>query len=249
MADVAFKPGRVEFALRLPATDAQLRANVEHALSLGLPEADERDMPLNIVANGPSARGAAFDGPTMALNGAINLFAPGSPPDLWCAQDPQALVADFLKRPETGTTYLVASKCHPAVFERLQGFDVKLWHLSDVEMPRRRVPCATSITLTALMLAQRLGFRKIDVWGWDCCFASDGSHHAAEGQLGATPEPVEIELVTKAGNLAFTTTSTWGLEAQEALNILPVLEWCGAEITIHGDGLVRTMRDTFKAPA
>lgn len=279
----------VEFELILPTTEQALMDNVRHSLALGLPEADNRLSHVNLVANGPSVRGRTFDGPTMALNGAINLPAFRKvPADMWCVSDPQALVADFIKRPSKKTAYLVASKCHPAVFERLKGYDVRLWHLSDVEFTKGRVvPCATSVTLTALLLLQRLGARSIDVYGWDCCFAADGTHHAADGEMGLTASVVDVRvgpplarrrrarrlarlhrerLSARAERLAnrqakrpmglrhdrradangrrgeeFKSTPTWAVEAQEAVNILPLLRWAGVDVVIHGDGMVRAI--------
>ena len=195
MDDAEFTPGPVQFELVLPVTDDTLLRQVAHSRSLGIPEADDRIMHLNIVANGPSARGATFHGETMALNGAINLFPEDNPPSFWCVSDPQALVADFLKRPSHATKFLVASKCHADVFERLRGFDVRLWHVGDVEIEGvRSVPCATSVTLTALLLAQRMGYRSIDVWGWDCAFGEDGTHHAADGEMGSTASVIDLRV-------------------------------------------------------
>lgn len=277
-----FVPGApVEFDIVLPTTNNVLGENVRHALTLGLPEADNRVSHINLVANGPSARGLKFKGPTLAINGALNLpvFAK-KPPDMWIACDPQELVADFVKKPSKKTTFLVASKCHPAVFERLKSFDVRLWHLSDVKFDKGRVvPCATSVTLTALLLAQRLGARSIDVWGWDCCLGDDGAHHAAGSELNPangiidvrvgpalarrrrarrlarlhrkrTPikvkRPVGLRHDRQAdkkgrGGKEFKSTPTWCLEAQEAVNILPLLRWAGVDVVIHGDGMVRAI--------
>ena len=274
----------VAFDIVVPTTNQALNDNVRHALTLGLQEADDRNMPLNIVANGPSARGLKFKGMTMALNGAHNLPAfKRKGPDMWAACDPQELVADFVKRPKKRTTYLVASKCHPKVFERLKGRDVRLWHLSDVEFTQGRiVPCATSVTLTALLLAQRLGARRIDVWGWDCCFAEDGTHHASTGDMNPNAHTIDVRvgpelarrrrarrlarlrreptpqrpkglrhdrLADRRGRTGkdFKTTPTWCLEAQEAVNILPLLRWAGVDVVIHGDGMVRAIAAEYAA--
>lgn len=245
-----FTPGLpIAFDIVVPTTNAALNENVRHALTLGLPEADNRLAPLNIVANGPSARGLKFKGSTLAINGALNLpcFAK-KPPDMWIACDPQELVADFIVSPSRKTTFLVASKCHPAVFERLKGFDIRLWHLSDVEFTKGRVvPCATSVTLTALLLAQRLGARNIDVYGWDCCFAEDGAHHAAGSDLNPNNAKIDVRVGPEEWGKEFKSTPTWCLEAQEAVNVLPLLRWAGVDVVIHGDGMVRAIASEYAA--
>src|SRR5882757_3181008 len=116
----------------LPCDDAHLAHNVAHALTLGLPGVDQEPLGvLNIVASGPSAAKADFEGigvgfsgpvlaaqPVLAVNGALKvLLDRGIIPHWWAACDPQALVADFLPDiPPVSTTYLVAAACDPAVF-------------------------------------------------------------------------------------------------------------------------------------
>lgn len=239
-ARIEYEVGKtIGFEIQTPATDEQLANNVRYSMSLGLPEFDgEHLKTLTVVANGPSARGITFDGVTVALNGSISLFDPEHPPTYWVGCDPQSRLADLIVNPSHDTIYIVASKCHPDVFKRLEGFDVRLWHINDQEIPGvRKVPCAVSVTICALMLFHRMGWRKIDVYGWDICFADDGSHHAGAGIAHAC-QSVEIEV----GDRTFVSTHTWAAEANDALNVIPVLEWCGTEVNIHGDGMLSAIR-------
>lgn len=242
------EPPTVLFDIHTPLNNRTIKRQIKQAMALGLKEADPDPVShLNIVANGPSARGVTFQGPVLALNGAINLFPPERPPNMWAACDPQALVADFLQNPSLDTTFLVASKCHPSVFKRLAGHDVRLWHINDQDIPGvRKVPTAVSVTLCALMLMHRLGWRKIDVWGWDCCFGSDGSHHAS-GE-GAPPMPGVINIEVDDGRF-YKSTATWAAEVKDASGILPVLAWCGTEVNIHGDGMVAAICQGLKSAA
>lgn len=174
----------VQFQVETPC-QGEVPSNIEHALSLGLPEADAKPIHrLNVIANGPSAVeffAVPRIGDTLAINGALKLF--NRPPTYWAACDPQRdAVLSFLEGDlPTSTVYLVASKCHPDVFKRLEGYDVRLWHISDYPIPSpvRTIPTASSVTLVAFTLMRRLGYRAFDVWGWDGCYI-DGKHHAAE---------------------------------------------------------------------
>lgn len=241
----------IKFALQTPGSDEEHRRQIAHALTLGLPEIDTNTKRLHIVANGPTACGFNHDlpGDTMALNGSLRLFTDiGKAPTYWAACDPQKALAGFLNGPlPTTTTYLIASKCHPAVFERLHDYDVRLWHVNDQPIPAEKhaVPCAVSITLCAAMLAQRLGYRRLDMWGWDCCFAKDGSHHAGPGGLSSTPEKIEIEI--DGVDEHFWITPTWGCEVEDARGILPVLKWCGTDVVIHGRSLISAICPEFAA--
>jgi hypothetical protein len=243
----------MDFTIQTPKSDQRVPANIAHALGLGLPEIDTSERSLHIVANGPTAREFfrhRFFGDTMALNGALGVFVDhGRAPTYWAGCDSQEELAGFLKEAPPTTTYLVASRCHPAVFDRLRNHDVRLWHVSDYPAAgKRRVPCAVSITLCAAMLAQRLGYRRLDMWGWDCCFSGSsledvGEHHAGQGELSATPEPIEIEIDDEPER--YISTSTWMCEISDAQGILPVLRWCGTDVVIHGRSLISAIIPEF----
>lgn len=234
----------IQFAIHTPTTDD--KAHIQHALSLGLPESDTGGKTLHIVANGPSARQALIppNAETMACNGALRLFTHRAP-TYWICCDPQGAgdadltPIDFLKGPlPEETIYLVASKCHPEIFERVADYDVRLWHVNDHEIPGvRKIPCAVSVTLCALMWAHRQNYRDLHVWGWDCCFQGD-AHHAGDGDLSATPDVLDIEVGEGEDALWFKSTSTWCCEVEDARKILPVLKWAGTDVTIHGPSML-----------
>lgn len=195
-----------------------------------------RDHPISLVASGPSARAAPLDGVTMAVNGSLGLFtAQGQQPTFWAGCDPQAHMADFLRDPPPDTIYLVASKCHPSVFKALRGRRVRLWHIDDVPGHPWAIPTATTISLTGLSLLRRLGYRDIDVYGWDCCYI-DGLDHAL-------PQIHQGDNVTvEVGERKFLTTGTWALEAQEA-----VLQLSDADmrVKVHGPGMCAAILDAL----
>lgn len=244
--------GNIQFIVNQPASPEQIGDHIRHALSLNLPEADsDPRRHLTIIATGPSAAGVdlkAIKGDTLAVNGALRQFTEqGLYPTGWCACDPQELVADFLPdNPPHETCYLVASKCHPAVFKRLEGRHVRLWHLRSpgFETSLRTVPVASTVTLCAIRLMHRAyGYNSFDVHGWDACYL-DGQHH-----LGHPREPTEhdIEVIAnwtedqngaRVGGQTFQTRTNWALEAQDAVIMLHHADY---EVKIHGDGLVRAM--------
>lgn len=222
----------IEFDVRTPLSRDGLRSNVAWALAEGFPEvesAPDRPETVNIIANGPSALNAPQDGLTVALNGAHRLFRKA--PTWWAACDPQGLVADFVNRPFLETQYLVASKCDRRVFDALWGMDVRVWHIDDCEDVPWSVPSATSITLTALSLFRRMGYRDFRVWGWDGCYV-DGRDHAV-------PQLHSAERITvRVGGKSFETTPTWAAEAQDAVNQLAGADY---RVRIEGDGMIKAV--------
>ncbi len=225
----------VVFDLITPLDEPTIREQVRQARSRRLPEVEGCSPTLTIVAGGPSALQAPLNAPTAALNGALDaVFNPrGVAPTYYAACDPQALVARFLTHPPAETAYYLASKCHPDVFDALGDRDVRLWHVGDY-VPGG-VACAPSITLTALNLFARLGWRRFEVWGWDCCYR-DGRHHAGEQGHRGDDRWVEV------GDRTFHSTTAWAAEAQDALLVLALLEWLGCEVVIKGDSMVEAIR-------
>jgi hypothetical protein len=252
----------VRFDTRTPP-EAEARANMAINEQRGLPEA----VPLRsviIVGSGPSARDEALwerlrtipahclgilrtDHPArptiVALNGALKLFLDrGLRPDYWCVCDQQALVADFLPDdPPRAMTYLLASKVHPSVFDKLKGRDVRIWRLDDFEpAPASKVaiPCAVSITLVTQALFHALGYHRLEMYGWDCCFLN-GEHHATPQDQGA-PETMAVDLLTEDGKslATFQTTGTWAAEITDAATMAHNLVTMGCEIVVHGPGMV-----------
>jgi hypothetical protein len=231
--------GEVTFDVQTPLDDGTLVAHVLQALSLGLPELRDFEYPwtedLTVVASGPSSRRAPLAGRTLALNGSLKLFTDkGLAPTYWAGCDPQEALADFLMDAPESTVYLVASKCHPAVFERLAGRKIILWHVGDeatkdVLQDRFPVACAVSITLVCFELMARIGWRHFHVWGWDGCLM-DGQGYA-NAQVFDSPQ-ITIE-IGEDGKRVFASTHTWALEAQDAIAALHRFPFL---IHIHGGG-------------
>lgn len=233
-------PG-VIFDTQTPADAERIGAQVRRALARGLPDADDGPIEtLTVIANGPSALdwpgwSGGAKGPVIALNGALRLFvAHGMAPDFWAACDPQEIVARFLEVAPAATRYLVASKCHPAVFEALHDRDVRLWHVDEDGTPAglRTIKPSSSITGTALALMRSLGWRKFQVWGWDGCFLN-GLDHAAPQPIA----PIDLK-VAVLGDKAFHTTPTWAHEADGAWKRLAIADY---EVEVMGPGLIAEM--------
>lgn len=225
----------IEFEVRTPVPDAKLREHVAWAMRRGYPEVQEgleRPGVVNIVASGPSALDARLDGLTVAVNGSLKLFTDrGLAPSWWAGCDPQRSMARFLKRPPPTTIYLVASKCDRAVFRALQNRRVLLWHIDDVAGHEWAVPTATTITLTALSLLRRMGFRQFRTWGWDGCYL-DGKDHAMPQKHSAENITVEV------GSQTFHTTPTWAIEAQDAVFQLETADY---KVDVRGPGMIGAM--------
>lgn len=225
---------RLEFDLRTPVDEETIRAQIAACHARGLPNAVQKGPVLNIVATGPSARALPpLDGPVCAVNGALALVPN---PDYYAACDPQEAVVEFLRDPPAGTTYLIASKCHPAVFDALADREVGYWDLDDY-VPGG-IASAPSITLAAMNLFVERGWRRFAVWGWDCCYGPDGAHHAGS-QPASTSEPMDVTV----GDRVFSTNRTWVHECESAGRQLAVYDYLHIEVVIHGDSMLKAIRE------
>ncbi len=238
--------GVVQFEIQTPLDDAALRTHVRAALSRGLKEVEimaPRKERLTIVANGPSALAAPLTrAPTLAVNNALRLFVDrGLAPDFWIASDPQACVADFLRDAPLETTYLVASKCHPAVFEALAGRRILLWHCAepptlDLLVGRLIIQTSISVTLCALNLMPVLGYHRLETWGWDGCYLAGRDHAVAQPH---SPDDIMVELGPKR---RFATTRSWAAEAEEAVRLCQGMQ---RHLTIRGRGMIGAILRRF----
>lgn len=253
--DSDIKPGTVitGFDIQVPLNDETCERHIAASLACELPEAVPA-RPLVVVANGPSARDvdltALHGRKTLALNGAIMLFVEqGLAPDYWACCDPQEVVASLLPdNPPINTIYYVASKCHPAVFDKLKGRHVRVWHLMDHPVPgRQRVSLCSSVTLSASWLMIRRGFTDFEYYGWDGCFI-DGRDHAANGNPDLEPTLyLNYGGVIKDGEViggrTFATSRTWAAEAHGVEQFYQLTKYLGIGVTIHGDGMFRCAYD------
>jgi hypothetical protein len=253
-------PGdQIEFSSILPCSDDVCRANIALNVARMLPEVRERRR-LTVIAGGPSAKYVLpCDGDTLALNGALSLFTKqGLAPTYWAACDPQPLVADFLISAPPSTTYLLAAKCDPAVFDRLERHDVRLWHVRDHPSSGKfRQATERSVTMSAIwMMYSSFDYTDFDIWGWDGCFI-DGQHHAGDGEVGErehtflnyggkiVPDAEAPEGVSVEGGRTFETTRTWAAEARGAEQFFQLAEYFDIGVTIHGDGMMNAARQSI----
>lgn len=241
----------VGFTPILPVDADTCARQVTENLALDLPEALSRRQ-IDIIANGPSARDYFAQercGPSLAVNGSLGEFLRrGRSPTFWAACDAQELVADYLPDdPPTDTRYLVASRCHPRVFERLRGRDVSIWHVKDAAAAGRlRIAQSCSVTMTAAWVFIRQGYTDLDFWGWDGCWIGD-EHHAGAGDVGE--EMVNINFGGAAvgdeivGGRTFKTSRSWAAESLAAEQFFHLADYLDLQVTVHSDGLMKITQD------
>lgn len=234
-------------------TPEEHQANFKAAIALGLPSLQKgelTDEPLALVCSGPSLRRTRreirhFD-KVFTCSGAHDyLLDHGLVPTWHIVGDPREHAGFSVIHPHKRIQYLIASSCHPKVFERLKGYNVQVWHsLQGAEhlLTLDHYPPGdwvltggTNIGMRAMVIARVLGFTNVHIFGMDCSAESDTMH------TGAHPnEPPTSKYITvRVGDRDFQTTKLFLCYAKQFFH--EVIQLPDMHFTMHGDGLQQAL--------
>jgi hypothetical protein len=236
---------KTEYAIPLWLRDEQIRANIAR-IPGRIEKHDLRPETIAIVCYGPSLnetweqiRHYPF---IMTCSGAHKfLIDRGIIPTHHIDVDPRKHKATLIGTPHRDVEYLMASTCHPEVFDLLEGFNVKLWHIFDSADEGFRIlpPGEWALTggpgagLRAMCISRFLGFTKQHVFGMDGSDSPAGKHAGAHPMEAKKRSPVVYDGVTYYTTPAF-------LECAKAtfheLDAMP-----DVQATFFGEGLVQHM--------
>lgn len=209
-------------------------------------QCDPHIMHAVIVGGGPSLadnlhlirKRQALGQQVFALNGAAKfLNAHGIRPNyqvILDARPENALLVD------DADEYLIASQCHPWVFEACP--DATLWHPAlegiDAHLPEypddyALIGHGSTVGLSAMALAFALGYRKLHLFGYDSSHR-DTLGHAYPQSLNDRDPLCKVTL----GDKTFTSSWTMARQAERFPDICNNLITAGCVITCDGDGLI-----------
>lgn len=159
--------------------------------------------------------------------------------------DPRAHKADLIGTPHRDVEYLMASTCHPKVFDLLDGFNVKLWHIFDSAEEGFRIlpPGEWALTggagagLRMLVVARALGFVDQHIFGLDGNDGASGKHAAAH------PSQAKKRFATEYDGVTYHTTPAFLECAKAVFHELDAMPDVSA--TFHGEGLVQHMARNY----
>jgi len=171
------------------ADDETLFQNMENAVARGYPQVLKQESPkdgmIMLVASGPSVAGQIdvirkMSKTTLivAIKDAHDwLIDNGVIPDYALAIDPQEHRISFYK-PNTGVEYMIASQCHKAMFDNLEGQKVTIWHpyvMKGQDRPKNSllIGGGTTSGLRAISLFYVLGWRHFALFGFDSCLTGN----------------------------------------------------------------------------
>lgn len=152
-----------------------------------------------LVGGGPSIRetiAELMDFTTVFACGSVHDWLQANSPRVptYCAIcDPDPVMANYLRAPDSGTKYLISSHANKTVFDALEGHDVSMWHCWPIgtgdeavrDFLQEKTPgwCAVgggcTVGLRSITLAMMMGYTELHFFGFDSCMGSkDDDHHA-----------------------------------------------------------------------
>lgn len=188
-------------------------------------------------------------------------------PDFHVILDPMPWVAEYTKKVNRHTKYLIASSCTASVSRRihLKGGKVFIWHAGAdfygeampspilakefMHKPWAVIVGPTTVGLRSVVLGYELGFRPFHLFGMDSSSAAnDSGQHAFHAYAKEPPKDAEYGTVTlhsRAGAFPFHTNSHM---ARQALDFEDLIEqigdhvknrsWEPVNIVVYGTGLL-----------
>lgn len=217
----------------------------------------------SIVGSGPSIEQTHTElrGDVIAINSSIGFLLDRGIIPKWAMIWDAADICEKFAIPHPDITYLIASRCHPKVFERLKDCKVVVWHAAGDNnimalMNRADViakqPCeeplingGTAGVTRTMFLATALGYTELHIYGADSSYSGDKTH--INGSL-----VYEKDIMVAVGDnppIFFRTTPEWCAQVNEYRNMFCILTCCGPNIKlrVHGHGMLRTVHDILSA--
>lgn len=270
-------PARLALSMTSCITSQEMHSNFYATLERGFTPINDYlgaySGACSVVGSGPTIKETHKElvGDVIAINSAISyLLDQGIVPKFGLLWDGTEYVEQFA-RPHPDIVYLVASRCHPKVFERLKDCKVIVWHaggdhdILDVmvrpeviaKMSPQPLICGGSAGVTrTLYVASVLGYTDIHLYGADSCYTGDDTH--IRGSL----VPEKDILVSLGDNtpgapaIWYRTTPEWCAQVNEYRSIYSLTvsgrlsaltkgpeNTLNVNLEVHGDSLFKAMHD------
>lgn len=208
-----------------------------------------RNQPLAIVGGGPSLNKYAdkikeFEHVMVCGSPHDHLVSLGIKPTFAIAVDAKEDAVDYFKNPQSETSYLLASQCHPNMFDRLEGHKLAMWHfrgqLDDEELHfngEQTIAWGCMIGVISLHMALYLGFQELHFFGFDCSYVDDEHHSYDVGHYGEHVERTKSTFFTNDGR-QFTSTTALLSQAEHFFDIFASTDGRYMKGYVYGDGLL-----------
>lgn len=235
-----------------PAVLERLEETITYSLSKSHPTIDKvpaHDKEISVIAGGPNLKDAFFDyehKELLCVNQSHDwLIEQGIVPDSCAFMDNHPKMVDIIKEPHKDVTYYCASVVSSELLDKLDGYNVIMWHAlqgygeEDFMPPNTKlIDGGNTIGQRAISIARFLGYRNIQCFGL-CGGVLDGENYAYQDQA-FEQEKIGTPIYKLNWNgKSFLGTLEHANQAGSFWKIVNHYEDC--EITVHGRGLIPEM--------
>jgi hypothetical protein len=155
--------------------------------------------------------------------------------------------------PHADTTFLIGSRCHPTVFERLRDCRVIVWHacgdhnilayMEERGVMEPLINGGTTGVTRGIYVAYALGYRDFHLFGADSSF-KDGESHVA----GSLVHEHHFHVMVNGGARWFDTTPQWAAQVEEMKIMVPMFRERGeARMKTYDDGMLGYVMSIMEA--
>jgi hypothetical protein len=259
-----------------PTSPEQMVENMRSALSRGLPEVracQPHGCSLAVAAGGPSLsdtyESLKDQDHIAAVNGSLGfLLDKGIVPTFCGVLDSSPHMADVVVA-DSRVRYLIASNCHPSLFEKLiaAGCKVWLWHTTPASIGTDAglallkatrpdtwlmVGGGCTIGLRWVNLGYVLGYREFHLHGLDSSFRDRQTHAYDDRRNGDWVDGHSLEINGYKTSLNFMQQVT---DAAHMIERFKLADMQPVKMTVYGDGLLQAAwrfweanQDSMSAP-
>ncbi len=249
-----------------------IRRNVYENIRLGVEQVNfhlPQNTPIALCAGGPTLKNHLEEVRKLQLEGAevVCLGNAGALLSSAGIKTNGHVLMDGMERnkafvvPIKDCRYFVASQCDPAVFKALDHHDyVYIWHAKGPEGITEilnkyygpggfwLIPGGSFITLRAIPLLHVLGYKWINVFGFDSCLMED-EHHSYSQPEADGQQVEDVTVGNPAGEHRDFRCTYWMLDqASQFFEMLKKGFFQGIELAVHGDGLISYMLKSGNGP-
>ena len=233
-----------------------VRSNILTNLSRGFKECmphARQNSAVMLLAGGPSLNDSEAEIrkkrnrgiPIITVNGTYNwCLERGLKPSGQIIVDSRAFNKRFVEPVISTCRYLIASQAHPSITDGIPPEQVWLWHngaspaVLDIikqakgDQPWTPVNGGLTVMLRAIPLLNMLGWRKLDIYGFDSCL-QERTHHA----YAQTENDADVAIKTKFNDKEYWCHPWMVAQAREFVMLLKQLGG-GMSLTVFGGGLI-----------
>ena len=246
--DMISHEGQMRFDSHHNTEDSVREGNIRATLARGYVRFNElmntaTGGTVSIVGSGPSLARTYKDivGDIMTCNSAHDfLISKGIIPKYAMFWDANPIIAKFAQNPHPDVTYLVASRCHPDLFNALAGHRIIVFHalggepveesLVSLNLMEPMVAGGSAGVTRATHLAGAMGYTEQHLFGVDSSYEEDATH-VQESVID------QRKMRLRVCGKWFITAPWMALQVFDFKILGPHLQQMGVKLIVHGTGM------------